>query len=77
MASTIEKLLEQRRELDAKIAKLRAAEREANRAKALKVLEASGLLNLSENDLAEALKKIAPKADKAPAKAGKTESESE
>lgn len=56
MATQIDKLLEQKRKLEAKIAKARQAEKEASRAKALKVLEASGLLDMPEAELVEALR---------------------
>lgn len=61
MTTKLDKLLEQKRAIEARIAKLKNTEREERRAKALRVLEASGLLDLDEAELATKLAAIGGK----------------
>jgi hypothetical protein len=51
MSEALDKLRAKRKALDEKIKAIEKAEREAGRAKALKALESSGLLDLPEAEL--------------------------
>lgn len=51
MTTKLDKLLEQKRAIETRIQKIKAAERDERKTKALRVLEASGLLELPETEL--------------------------
>lgn len=51
MTTKLDKLLEQKRAIESRILKLKNADREERKARALRVLEASGLLELEEEKL--------------------------